>query len=251
MNGAGSPHSRSLKIILRALVSLVLPLITVISLLIAIGHWKSTSVASRSLSTRYLGTFPDYMKELTRLVDNASDTLLISPGVSGYGMYSNHGDYVSYYSALQRKVGLREFKAILLDETGVKDLVDSQLLGVDFDNKIVPSDNFRQFVNWSHREKPRDMESFKRALREVEMVTRTKDFREKGINCSEIAGQMPIYVWIADSNVAVFSVPDLQTPNPQENAFITHDSRLIKQLVTIFRTYEDISLATERERARR
>src|SRR2546428_10676163 len=100
MNGVTSKASRFLKILPRVVLSLVLPFITVLSLFIAIGHWRSSTVASRSLSTRYLGTFPAYMRDLTEVVENASDTLLVAPGLSGYGIYSNHRDYVSYSSAL-------------------------------------------------------------------------------------------------------------------------------------------------------
>jgi hypothetical protein len=61
---------------------------------------------------------------------------------------------------------------------------------------------------------------------------------------------MLICVWIADSKMAVFSIPDLGTPKPEENAFLTYDSRLITELITIFRTYEDKSAPLNRTRPR-
>ncbi len=176
---------RRMRVLIRTLLSVVLPLITVISLILAIEHWKTTSIAAQSLSTRYVGSFPSYLPELIKLVDGSSDTLLVASDLAGYGIYSDHGGYVSYQSALQRKVGLREFKMIVLNETGVRELIRAQFLGKDFDREIKRSKPFKEFVRWSpyHADQLRDMESLQRALGSIEEVTRRHDFRDKRIQC--------------------------------------------------------------------
>src|SRR5215468_9224865 len=153
-------------------------------------HWKRTAVATQSLSTQYIGSSPAYMPKLTETVQNANDTLLIASGLSGYGIYSDHDHYTEYLSAMQRKVGLREFKLIVLNEKGVADLLQAEFQGRNFAGDIDRSTEFRRFSEWStYRNKPpTDKESFLRALSDTESLVLTNDFGGKGVTYLKTAG---------------------------------------------------------------
>ena len=82
------------------------------------------------------------------------------------------------------------------------------------------------------------MSSFENVLLQLQKRILLQDFVGKNIPSVELGATMPVFVWISDNKVAVFSIPSSRTPPSQENAFITRDPRLIKQLTRIFRTYE-------------
>ena len=83
------------------------------------------------------------------------------------------------------------------------------------------------------------------ALREQNGIL-ASDF--KGMRPRELSNDdMPMYLWIADDRVAVFSVPDLTEKSSAADAadealeagFITRDSKLISYLKKIFDSYCD------------
>ncbi len=62
-----------------------------------------------------------------------------------------------------------------------------------------------------------------------------EDFR--GLVRAEHPSMLPLYLWIADDKVAIFSIPTF-APGAREAGFLTRDSKLIAELRSIFDTYE-------------
>src|SRR5437016_8254215 len=192
---------RALINILKATLNALLPALTILSLLVAIMHWRGSEEISASLATRYVGVFPVFMPDLEKVVDASTDRLLIASGFPGYGVYSAYGEYRKYQTAIESKVGrLKELKVIVLDANGRELLSKGQFRGEDFERDIRPTKAFDEFLkNAGYRaEQIATIDSFQRALLKFQTDILDADFRKRRIDSFEKAPPMPIFVWIAD-----------------------------------------------------
>jgi len=77
------------------------------------------------------------------------------------------------------------------------------------------------------------MGDFIRAMHK-EQIEVLNDFRQ--VDLREHHSKVPIFLWIADDRVAVFSVPNY-APGAHETGFRTRDPKLIRELKGVFDTY--------------
>jgi hypothetical protein len=213
----------------------------------AIYNWVDAKELADTLSTQYVGSFPAFLPQLTELVKNSDKTLLMAYDFPGYGVFSSYDDYIAYHAAIMNKVGkLQELKLIVLDGSGRAKIMGDQFKGYDL-GVLKRSRPFRRFLEWSgykNNDVP-TLASFETILLEIQKRALHQDFVEKNVPTLELDSTMPVFLWIEDNKVAMFSIPSSRTPPSEENAFITRDPKLIDQLVRIFRTYEKKARSTK------
>ena len=193
---------------------------------------------SANLTTQYIGQFPTFMPKIVEALAEAQDTISIATDFPGYGIFSNHEQYIAYKTAIERKVlDELEITMVVLNKKERRRLHAIQFRDMTLEELQNPNNaSFDNFLRWSRRERGeiRDMKDFATALGEEQTRALKQDFR--GVNRKEFSGNMPLYIWIVDDKIAVFSIPAL-AGGAREGAFLTRDHRLISELHTIFKNY--------------
>lgn len=209
-------------------VALILSLIT---LVVAIRQTRRLENISESMSTQYVGEFPNDIPAITELVKDATKEVTILCDVPGYGHFSSPAQFLAYQAAVVQlpqtvKVSMTVYTREKAGEA------NREQLGESF-RGIRESPAFRRFIRFHKIPKPEIPTDMPKLL---EMLAQNydkhlRDFNIKSIDVSTIARAIPLYFWIVDDRVAIFSFPSLSI-DPPEVAFRTYD----RNLISIFRS---------------
>ena len=115
-------------------ISLNLPLIgliiTVIALSLSVRQLSDAKKITDSISTRYIGEFPEIVEQINDLLLQAKEEIIIMTDVLGYGMYSNPGDFHKYLSIIEKKAGDEcDIKFVVYDNSLLKRTRQMQHIG--------------------------------------------------------------------------------------------------------------------------
>lgn len=217
-------------------ITLALLVFALASLIFAFLSLQKSDEIVKNLSTRYIGEFPFFLPNVVKELESARRSIYIAKDFPGYGIYSNHQEYLNYVKVLQQKLTERvEIKMVVLADNRRLEMHDLQFKGVTID-QLKKSDYFQNFVRWSGQnpEDIRNMEDFKSALAEEQRRACREDFRN--IYTKEFDGHMPVYLWIVDDSRAILSFPSL-VGGAKEGALFTRDGKLIPLLLNTFNMY--------------
>ena len=78
-------------------------LFTVIALSFSLWQISEARKITDSISTRYIGEFPDFIEQINDLLSEAKEEIIIMTDVLGYGMYSNPEGFHKYLSIIEKK----------------------------------------------------------------------------------------------------------------------------------------------------
>ena len=215
--------------------------LTLLSLLAAIYQLvqarnasKSLTDISGSMSTKYVGKFPDHLSEITRLLRTAKRKVVIVCDLLGYGYYSNPTHYMQYKACIaDLSGGDIEVVITIYDEARAMAATKEQL-GDSFD-EISKSETFKNYLNFYNKRKepPTTMAQFYDSMKD----DYRKQYNEFNVGTIKIrkakaSKSLPVFFWVVDDRAAVFSFPSLSI-DPPEVAFETSDRNLLQMFARI------------------
>lgn len=217
-------------------ITVVVQVGAVVSLLLALYQLgqvgktdRSLREISESMSTKYVGEFPDHVPEITRLIGTANKKVTIVCDLLGYGYYSSPHQYQRYRAAiLGLNSGVEATIAIYGKERACQ--AAKEQLGDSFED-IVKSDSYKNYVSYYNigkDEEPKDTHEFYEKWKS-DYETQCADFNVRHVVIREVTNKnktIPVYFWIIDDRSAIFSFPSLSI-DPPEVAFKTSDRDLI------------------------
>lgn len=195
---------------------------------------------SRSLiTTQYLGGFPENMREISRLIDSANESLFISVDFPAYGHFSQPEKYQMYKAAVTKsrnsnfKLVFRHYSDDFAREVANKDWSQyTDLTEIKNDKKT--------FKKWASIQgfTGSSVDDFIEALLEADRQF-IGSVKSKGFDFSvEVEAitntQPPAFVWIVDNDRAIFSL------SGGDATFLTNDKALISHLCQLTRCNDDI-----------
>ena len=195
---------------------------------------ESLTKITESISTQYVGEFPEHLPKITAILAKATKNVEILCDVPGYGHYSSRQQYFNYRNVIQKlavtdKVQIR--MAFYTQDLAKKAAVDA--FGDDF-AAIRKTDAFRAYRKTISRE-IKDIDDFYKLIVELDYINCKKDFEEiAGIELIRIKEPVQIYFWIIDGLEAVFSIATSGL-DPVEVAFTTTDTKFIAILQALLK----------------
>lgn len=203
---------------------------------------KDLKEVRNSISTRYLGEFPDFLDEIIKIIAMSRKHLVIFCDFPGYGKFSTPSKAARYQGAIEQaffRLGDGNLDVMYMNEelrTKYRDKEFSIAWLEDTKNE----QRVREFLKVSGitvSAKGNLLNDFKVALEteDLGVLKSRKAFR----GARPVKLHMPIYFWIGDMERAVFSIP---TPG-KEYGFHTLDRDLIKGLLEMHGEY--LSPATD------
>lgn len=245
-----------LKTTTRIFISTFGPLFTVIGLLLAIyqvqqsrGQEKEISSIvdqstkqqelikdiAGSISTKYVGTFPDNMEAINKLISSTKRSLLIVVDVPAYGHFSNpmaHNDYRHDIEHLVTPIGKTDVKIVCYTEAARRRNMEKQFR-IKTIEQIRQKESYKRFFDYWKTAKPQPStkDEFYDLLTSEnnELLTR---LRALNVPIHETTNDLPVFIWLSDEREAIFSFYNYGD-TPREVSFQTNDQKLINVLQEI------------------
>ncbi len=193
---------------------------------------KELANVQSALSTRYLGQFPHFLSVIVQELSRAEESIVIFCDVPAYGFYSDPKDALAY----QYTLALKSAEGKRIELTCLEAETRERYEREQFTEKV-----WDQWSSDHHaREKVIDFlasrsidnpeqatwETFIKALDEVHASFLHDVF---GRRANEVSLDIPLYFWMIDGRIAVFSIPVLSDKEGwHEYGFITADHALIQ-----------------------
>jgi len=187
-----------------------------------------------SMSTRYVGKFPDHLSEVISLINTAKKSLRILCDVPGYCHFSIPNEFLKYKAAIDNRAATGvKVEAAFLDKTHARH-ANKEQLGTW--NRVRTSDTYKRYISLfriPEDEQPKTAEAFLDHLGE-NYDTHLESFRMRPFEVHMVRrSNLPMYFWIVDDRLAVFSFPSLSV-QPPEVAFKTSDRDLLNIMERIW-----------------
>ena len=227
--------------------------LTVIALAASLFQWREAnrqaqtlSLISDSLSTKYLGAFPDYLPQVSGLLAKATSEILIVSTTPVHGIYSRYDQWLAIRHALETALASTnvKVKCIFSDAAHYSAMLDGQFRTAE-----------RDWENWrlDPNEKARIITLFRKYGKEAVKDVSGLEFRDfietqkksseielettyKGAEILRIPHNLPLSMWIVDRKEAIFTAATT-VPVYFAEAFWTADARLIAALLNISKEY--------------
>ena len=215
-----------------ASINILLSLILVISI-------YSLSIRYRGLllrnATKYVGTFPDNMKEIIQLIDSTKKELLIAVDFPSYGSFSAPEMNDMYQQAIINLAKNKDVKLILViyNDEKAREASRIQFNHIDW-GELKNSKSFKKFNEYyAGLPNPESMEELIQRFIDLDkkFIKSLEEKRSEIISHTKI--NLPAYFWISDNEKAIFSFYNLEGQS-SEVSFYTKDFKLISVLKTIF-----------------
>lgn len=211
--------------------------LAVVGIVFAWWHVKDLQKIEHSMSTRSIGSFPDFVDEVETTVKSAKRSLVVACDFPAYGEFDGVG--VPIQHAIQEK--LREGIAVQLTffAPSRRDLAwRAQFPEAGWNATMrdpVQRPKMLAFMHSHGYNKPSlpVYKDFADIMREYDSSLLHHSFQ--GAEAKEVTNDMPLFFWIADDREAVMVA---QTPGGHEDsAFLTRDAQLITALKSIATDY--------------
>src|SRR5438067_76136 len=199
--------------------------LAILAMIVALWHVmgihraaKRLEDVQRSLSTRYVGQFPEFFPEIVSLLNSAKREITIFCDFPAYCSFSDPHTFLDYQHTLERKAQQEEVRIIFT------------CLGPDHRVRAVNDQFFQAGQEWEawktnlgirdrlshflskHRGPPVDKltkEQFFETLERLEKRTLEETFANATIR--ELDTYIPLYFWLVDGMKAVFAIPSERT----------------------------------------
>lgn len=224
-------------------ISLVL---AVLAMVVALWHVHSIHNAAkrldevqRSLSTRYIGQFPEFFPEIVSLIKSAKHDITILCDSPAYACFSDPSTFLDYQQTLKRKAQEKNMTItftcsgpIQRSKTATDQFPDQEW---DKRKKVDPIFNERleNFLSF-HLDPPtaNDLKNphFLELIKETEQETLRDSLLRA--NTRQIEVYIPLHFWLIDKDMkarAIFAFPE----ETIEYGFTTTDPKLISALVVM------------------
>lgn len=198
------------------------------------GHTLALQEVKASLTTRYLGPFPQYMPDIIAVVGGAKEKLVICCDFPAYGRFADPTRWLEYEQAIERKIhsGIRVSLTCLDADCRVKFNSEqfSKEIGEwdDWKRSKLGEASLKELIDY-YGDRGETIDTLSRE-RFQELLEKSDQRMLAGpfgrAERREIHDLMPIYFWLADGRSAVFSIPSF-AGKVTEYGFITFDQKLI------------------------
>jgi hypothetical protein len=203
----------------------------------------------QSLSTRYLGHFPQYYPGIVELLKRAKREIIIFCDFPAYGSFTDQNSWIDYKQTLERKIHQEEVRVSLtcLDAERRTKSVREQFFATnqDWNDWKIDTGNREQLKAFlkTHCFKQDlehlDKEEFftmveKDEIRALEETFATADVRK-------LDTYVPLFFWLIDGISAIFSIP---STSEIEYGFSTTDQKLISAFTDMRRRYRDVTIVS-------
>jgi hypothetical protein len=206
---------------------------------------------STHATTRYLGPFPDNLPTIIDELQTARSSVCILTDLFAYGAFSSPTLFQTIVNTIHyKRVGPRKVPITwcAYSDAKARESVIKQLSlanigpGTTEEGKFLSSDNMRAFLDGFNFDEPKTLQEFL----DIALTKINSDTREQArvLFCkigAHIQEDLPVYIWLIDDRVAVFSVhvdvTDGQQEYMREDTFITHDPALLLVLRDIGRAF--------------
>jgi hypothetical protein len=208
--------------------------LAIIALLVGVVHLREIKRTTESLSTRFIGTFPHFLPSIVDLIQQAKTSVIVVCDYPGYGRVSDPDNGLAYRHALERQIQLgRRVELTCMDRERRRRQAAELWNRMNWDDwRAENRDKISTFVA-AHDNIAEPLtitrDEFLRILDEGDEQLLGQLFRK---NAVQLPVDIPLYFWIADERVAVFSVPTLAV-TAFEYGFRTSDRALIQALLDV------------------
>lgn len=214
--------------------------LTVVALLLALIQMfearlqaKKLKDVKESLSTRYIGPFPEFLPQIVTMLQQANRKIVISCDCPSYGIFSHHRAWRDYVKTIEEKMDNNVKVSLTCPDSNMRDHFNREQFakeGEDWDywKKSKPIADRLSIILPSRLPETNidslTRESFLRMLEkaDLEMLTGAFARAEK----HEIPMFVSMFFWIIDDSQAIFSFSTMSEQN-SEHGFYTVDMKLI------------------------
>lgn len=194
--------------------------------------------------TRFVGKFPENMIAINQLIRSAKRELIIVGDQIAYGAFSKSEEHKEYLNALldvapKLQNGLRP-KIMFYNANVAKDAVRVQLRLNDDKDSLSPGLKIKA-KSWMELAENRGYKG--KAPETVAEFAQLLEWKNEFVR-NQLSGtceirhlneKIPVFIWIADGNTAIFSFNALDEQNqPKEVSFFTNDPNTIEILKLIY-----------------
>jgi hypothetical protein len=190
----------------------------------------------KSISTRYVGSFPDNMDQVSGIVDSSHKSLTVLADFPGYGFYfkpDKSDDYLK--KILKLRQANSEIKIRMLFYSSVAQ--EKKLREEEFPKKnwqaIKNSTRFDDFFATYHAEIPRP-ENYDDFIKYILKLHRNYELMlcHNGAEIRHVNNNS-VFFWLEDRNNAIVAINN-RTGTERELSFYTRDGKLIDSLQSMF-----------------
>lgn len=191
---------------------------------------------SGSVSTRFVGAFPENMREIIELLKNARETIEIVVDFPGYGQYSAlkyHKEYIkALIDARQKKVAIRIicYQLALVRKERMEQFPD--ITPEEWAQKISEKKFNDYFAEFKDIPRPGDRAGLREAFTTRDR-TLIKEFRHPQLTWKFHPELAAFFLWRIDNAEAIFTFKNVGRTDVGLS-FRTHDGNLVKQFGDIF-----------------
>lgn len=196
------------------------------------------------LTTKEIGAFPAYMSEVDRIIADARESVFIATDFPGHGAWRDRGRYGNYVKNIENRKAERIRRGHPLSV---------QVLCLDHEHRERAIEDRYPDARWREYVKKGGFQRSRRLYQELEncnvsesrpqfiqeMAVRQTRALESDLRFAdrwEYRGLMPMYLWIIDSEKAVFAIPSFGD-GTTEYGFYTEEAGLVQALMSVWARY--------------
>jgi hypothetical protein len=191
-----------------------------------------------SMSTQYIGQFPDFVPKIIELIRSAKSDLLIVCDVPAYALFSDYKNFVRYRSAIEDRIvdGVK-VRMVCLNAEQRLQLHHEQFdkAGADWEEwRTRNTERLRVFIE--HQALHVSADQFTPEL----FISAVSRGHENALNHAfgralihDVSDPLSLYFWVVDGIRGVFSIPSF-TENATEHGFLTSESKLLTAFEGIY-----------------
>src|SRR6185369_711129 len=207
------------------------------------SHSDALGLITESLSTRYLGPFPEYLSVVTDLVSSAKAELLIVVGNPTPAYFSNPALWIDYVQAVEKKTrsGV-SVRLICMAENQRRQRLEQQFptSNEEWEKWLNDhTDQVMEFLKFRFSEikiSELDYKKFLELLQTAQREHLQQSFQYNGVEVIQVPEMVTVQVWIVDKARAVFSIQTLPT-NSLSHGLFTSDPHFVSALYSMTEVY--------------
>jgi hypothetical protein len=196
------------------------------------------------LTTKQIGAFPVYMDEVERLISEARESIFIATELPGHGVWTDRGRYGAYVKALENRKAdrVRRGHGLSVQVLSLETKAREKALHDRF-----PESRWKEYVRkggFAHsRRLYEELENCAVPEARPQFLDELSSRQERALQSDlrfadrwHYRGVMPVYLWIIDSERAVFAIPSFGG-EPTEYGFYTEEAGLVSALLSVWARY--------------